>query len=292
MNIPINMIQIIKNIRDLRAQVSLWRKSDQKIALVPTMGALHNGHLSLVRLARQHADRVIVSIFVNPTQFNEASDFDHYPRDEQKDISLLKEEGADIIFMPTVDVMYPQPFLTTVTVSQVTEDMEGSFRDKHYDGVATVVTKLFLQCLPDIAILGEKDFQQVCVIKNMVRNLDIPVEVIGAPIIRDEGGLALSSRNVFLSAEGLEKARHLNKVLFQLATDLENKTLTFQDVENVGTQLLKDVQLSDIDYLELRTADLLEKVTEKNKHKNLRLLAVVRVDNIRLLDNVAVAGLS
>lgn len=282
----------VTDIKALRQRVSVWRKADERIALVPTMGALHEGHLSLVRLAKEKAEKVIVSIFVNPTQFNEASDFERYPRDEAKDFSLLKEEGVDLVFTPNVDVMYPTPFLTTVSVSKITEDMEGAHRPGHFDGVATIVTKLLLQSLPDSAIFGEKDYQQLCLIKNMVGNLDIPVEIIGAPIMRDEEGLALSSRNVFLSPGGLSKARQLNKVLYKLAKELENQNLSAENVEEVGKGYLRKVGLEQIDYLELRTAHLLEKVSEENKNQDLRLLAVVRVDGVRLLDNFAVSALS
>ena len=281
-------MQKITDLETLRSKVASWRKSDLRIALVPTMGALHEGHLSLVRLAKQHADKVIVSIFINPTQFNEAADFERYPREEDKDSALLEAEGADLLFMPNVDVMYPHPFFTTVNVSKVTEDLEGAHRPGHFEGVATIVTKLLLQSLPDVAVFGEKDYQQLCLIRNLARDLNIPTDIIGAPIMRDEEGLALSSRNVFLSDEGLAHARQLNKVLYTLADDLENGRLSFENLSEEGARRLIGKGLKDIDYIELRTADFLEKVTSDNEGQELRLLCVVRVDDIRLLDNVAV----
>ena len=281
-------MQKITKLEILRSKVASWRKSDLRIALVPTMGALHEGHLSLVRLAKQYADKVIVSIFINPTQFNEAADFERYPREEDKDSALLQAESADLLFLPNVDVMYPQPFFTTVNVSKVTEDLEGAHRPGHFEGVATIVTKLLLQSLPDVAVFGEKDYQQLCLIRNLARDLNIPTDIIGAPIMRDEEGLALSSRNVFLSDKGLAHARQLNKVLYTLAEDLENGRLSFENLSEEGMRRLISKGLKDIDYIELRTADFLEKVTRDNADQELRLLCVVRVDDIRLLDNVAV----
>ncbi|MDZ4372695.1 MAG: pantoate--beta-alanine ligase, partial [Phenylobacterium sp.] len=185
-------LPIVRTITELRDSVRAWRSEGLRIGFVPTMGALHEGHLSLVRLAGSRADRVIASVFVNPTQFGPHEDFDAYPRDEARDAALLAEAGCDLLYAPSVAEMYPAGAATTVTVSGVSEPLDGQARPGHFAGVATVVTKLLNQCAPDIAVFGEKDYQQLQVIRRLVADLDIPVEVVGGPTARAEDGLALS----------------------------------------------------------------------------------------------------
>ena len=179
-------LPIVRTVAELRAQVAAWRKAGQRVGFAPTMGALHEGHLSLVQLARTRADRVVVSIFVNPTQFGPNEDFEAYPRDEGRDAALLAGAGCDLLFAPTVAEMYPPGFATTVTVGGVSEPLDGAARPGHFAGVATVVCKLLNQCGPDVAVFGEKDYQQLQVIRRMARDLDLPVEILGAPTARAE----------------------------------------------------------------------------------------------------------
>src|SRR5262245_48206292 len=192
-------LPIVRTVAELRARVDGWRRDGERVGFVPTMGALHEGHLSLVRLARRHATRAVASVFVNPTQFGPNEDFERYPRNEAQDAGLLAGAGCDLLFAPTVTEMYPQGFGTTVTVAGVSEPLDGAARPGHFAGVATVVTKLLMQCGPDLAVFGEKDFQQLQVIRRLVRDLDIPVEIVGAPTERASDGLALSSRNAYLT---------------------------------------------------------------------------------------------
>ena len=195
----------VRTVADLRAAVRGWRAEGLTVALVPTMGFLHEGHLSLVRLGKARADRVVASLFVNPTQFAPGEDFEAYPRDEARDAALLAGAGCDLLYAPTPAEMYPAGFSTTVTVAEVSAPMDGLARPTHFAGVATVVTKLLTQSLPDVAVFGEKDYQQLQVIKRLARDLDLPTEIVGAPTVRAQDGLALSSRNAYLS-EGHAKS--------------------------------------------------------------------------------------
>ena len=196
----------VRTVRDLRTHLAAWRKAGESIALVPTMGALHAGHLSLVALAKSKADRVVVSIFVNPIQFGPREDFSHYPRDEAGDLAKLAKAGADLVFAPDAAEMYPQGFSTQVRVGDLTEDLCGAARPNHFDGVATVVTKLLLRCAPDLAVFGEKDYQQLLVIKRLVRDLDIPVEIVGGAD-RARGGRARALLAQRLSLAGRAQGR-------------------------------------------------------------------------------------
>lgn len=199
-------IEIVRTVADLRARVAGWHADGETVAMVPTMGAIHDGHMALVRQARTLADRVVASIFVNPLQFGQNEDFNAYPRGEARDAALLAEAGAVLLFAPNAAEMYPDGFATTVHVGGLTDGLCGTSRPTHFDGVATVVAKLLLQCGPDVAIFGEKDYQQLLVIKRLVRDLDIPVEIVGGAIVRENDGLALSSRNAYLSAKEREAA--------------------------------------------------------------------------------------
>lgn len=195
------MTLIVRTVAELRQQVRAWKAAGQRVALVPTMGALHEGHLSLIRIARQHADRVVATIFVNPKQFAPHEDFDAYPRGEAADVEKLASVDCDLLFAPNGAEMYAPGFASAVSVSGVSEPLEGAARPQFFGGVATVVAKLFNQSQADVAIFGEKDYQQLQVVKRMARDLDIPIEIIGAPTARADDGLALSSRNAYLSAE-------------------------------------------------------------------------------------------
>ena len=215
-------IATARTVKELRAQIAKWRQAGEIVALVPTMGALHAGHLSLIGIAKGHAGRVVASVFVNPSQFGPKEDFKRYPRDEAGDVEKLTQAGVDLVFIPSTDEMYPTGFATKVSLPSLTDDLCGAARPNHFEGVATVVTKLLLQCAPDVAVFGEKDFQQLLVIKRLVRDLNIPVEIVGAPIVREEDGLALSSRNFYLSAAERKTAPFLHQVLAETAASLAN----------------------------------------------------------------------
>jgi pantoate--beta-alanine ligase len=217
---PLSDVQcppIVTTVGALRGSIGQWRRSSQRVALVPTMGALHDGHLDLVRLARAKADRVVVSIFVNPRQFAPHEDFDRYPRDLNADAAKLAAASADLIWAPTVHEMYPQGFATRIEMAGPAEGLETEFRPHFFGGVATVCCKLFSQATPDFAIFGEKDYQQLTVLKHMVRDLDLPLAIIGAPTRREPDGLALSSRNAYLSAAERQQAPALYRAVSTMA---------------------------------------------------------------------------
>ena len=272
---------------ELRAQTALWRASGEPIALVPTMGALHEGHLSLVALARRRAVRVITSIFVNPTQFAPDEDFDAYPRDEAADRARLSSAGTDLLYAPTADQIYPAGFSTTITVSGVTEPLEGAARPSHFAGVATVVAKLLIQASPDVAVFGEKDYQQLQLIRRLALDLDLPVEILGAPIIRANDGLALSSRNAYLSQTERRTAARLNLVLAEAARAL-GAGATVGDAESAAVRALESAGFDSIDYLEVRAADDLRRLGPGPVDAAARVLAAVRIGRTRLIDNMAV----
>ena len=278
---------IVRTVADLRRQVAAWRAANQRIALVPTMGALHEGHLSLLRLGRQRADRVVASLFVNPTQFAPHEDFDAYPRDEAADAALLGAEGCDLIFAPSVEAMYAPGFATTVTVAGVSAPMDGEARPHHFAGVATVVTKLLIQCLPDVAIFGEKDFQQLQVIRRLAIDLDLPVEIVGAPIRRDADGLALSSRNAYLTADERPVAGRLNVILAEAAAGLRDGE-PVAEVERRGARALTDAGFESVDYLEIRDPMTLAHLGPGALTGAARVFAAARLGKTRLIDNMAV----
>jgi pantoate--beta-alanine ligase len=278
------MSTIARSVCDLRQSLAPWRKAGERIALVPTMGALHEGHLSLVALAKSNADRVVVSIFVNPIQFGPSEDFRRYPRDEAGDLDKLKKAGANLVFAPDTAEMYPHGFSTTVGVSDLTEDLCGASRPNHFDGVATVVTKLLLQCAPDVAIFGEKDYQQLLVIKRLVRDLDIPVEIVGAPIVREKDGLALSSRNAYLSPAERKTAPLLYQTIVAVANDLRQGRGA-DDAAEAGRFKLEAAGFR-VDYVAVRDPETLKPLS--GPVKRARVLGAVRLGSTRLIDNVAV----
>jgi pantoate--beta-alanine ligase len=277
-------IPIVRTVAELRSELAKWRKAGERIALVPTMGALHQGHLSLVALAKEQADRAVVSIFVNPIQFGPREDFHLYPRDEAGDLAKLAAAGADMVFIPDVAEMYPTGFSTRINVGDLTEDLCGAARPNHFDGVATVVAKLLLQCAPDIAIFGEKDYQQLLVIKRMVRDLNLPVEIIGAPIVREKDGLALSSRNAYLSPTERRIAPLLHQTIAEVAAGLANGRGA-DDAAEAGRFKLEAAGFR-VNYVAVRDPETLKPlhgpVTEA------RVLAAAFLGKTRLIDNLAV----
>ena len=271
----------------LRGAVGAWRARGKTIALVPTMGALHAGHLALVEEARRRADRTVVSIFVNPAQFGPAEDLAAYPRDAAGDMARLAEFGVDLVFSPAVDEMYPQGFATEVRVAGLAEGLCADFRPVHFTGVATVVAKLLAQCRPDIALFGEKDYQQLLVVRRLARDLDLAVEIVGVPTVREADGLALSSRNASLSAAERAVAGRLNRVLAETAGRIAGGGEVAGALAR-GREQLAAAGFDGVDYLELRDAETLEPVTALARPA--RLLAAVRLGACRLIDNLAVVA--
>ncbi|TWG95973.1 pantoate--beta-alanine ligase [Mesorhizobium sp. J18] len=278
-------VPIIRTVADLRRVVTGWRQENLTVGVVPTMGALHEGHLSLVRAALEKTDRVIVTLFVNPKQFNNAADLAAYPRTEHEDAAKLAPLGAHILYAPDGGEIYPESFATTVSVSGVSKGLCGAHRAGHFDGVATIVTKLFLQTGADFAFFGEKDFQQLHVVRRLVRDLDLPIDVIACPTVREDDGLAMSSRNVRLSAAERQAAPKLAEVLFAAA-----KQLSVGDrVEKVLAEASKAIRAagySSVEYLELRAEDDLSPLNVADRPA--RLLAAAWLGETRLIDNVEV----
>jgi pantoate--beta-alanine ligase len=281
------ILPIARTVSALRAQVAAWRAEGLKIGLVPTMGALHEGHLSLVRLAAAGADRVVASLFVNPTQFAPHEDLDAYPRDEARDAQLLAETGCHLLYAPPVDQVYPPGFSTQVTVSKVSEPLDGQARPHHFGGVATIVAKLLIQCAPDLAVFGEKDYQQLQVIRRLALDLDLPVQIVGGPIVRADSGLALSSRNAYLSELERPIAERLNVILAAAVKALRNG-VPIDSVESTGLAALAATGFDRIDYFEVRDAEDLTRLATAKVTKPARILAAAVIGKTRLIDNMAV----
>jgi pantoate--beta-alanine ligase len=279
---------VVRTVADLRAHVATWRHAGETVGLVPTMGALHEGHLSLARLARSRADRVVVSIFVNPTQFAPHEDLDAYPRREAADIAALAAEPCDLVFAPTAEEMYPRGFATAITVAGVSAPMDGAARPHHFGGVATVVAKLLIQCAPDVAVFGEKDYQQLQVIRRLTIDLNLPVEIVGAPIIRDADGLALSSRNAYLSEQERPIAGRLN-VIMKEAVEALRRGATIAQVEAQGLAALVAAGFNSVDYFDIRDAATLAALTVVPSTEGAaRVFVAARIGKTRLIDNMAV----
>lgn len=278
-------MQIIRDVKSLREAVSALKAGDKKIALVPTMGALHAGHMALVAEAHRHAAHVVASIFVNPTQFGPNEDLAAYPRQEAADAAMLQANDVAILWAPTVEEMYPNGFATSIRVSGISEGLDGAARPGHFDGVATVVAKLFHQATPDIALFGEKDYQQLAVIRQMVRDLDLPIEIIGVPTQRAEDGLALSSRNAYLNKAQRAQALALPRAIMAAARQITaggDVTLALAEAE----QSLTAHGFGPVDYVILCDAVTLQPVTSLEKPA--RLLAAARLGTTRLIDNIAI----
>ena len=279
------MTEVIRSAAALREKVSAWKRSGMLVGVVPTMGALHDGHLSLARAARAQSDRVIVTIFVNPMQFNNPEDLKKYPRDEAHDLALLEAEGVDVLFAPGPEEVYPEGFATKVSVAGVSEPMEGAFRPGHFDGVATVVTKLFGMTQAGRAFFGEKDWQQVQVVERLVRDLNIPIRIIPCPTIREADGLAMSSRNVRLTAEERALAPALHGTMQGAAEAIRGGADAAAALENARAAVLA-AGFASVEYLDLRDAETLEVVTTLDRPA--RLLAAAVLGEVRLIDNIAV----
>ncbi len=279
-------VRVVNRVSDLRSTVAAWRKQDARIALVPTMGALHAGHISLVEAAKRHADRVVMSIFVNPTQFAPNEDFAAYPRRFQEDAQKFSAADGDLVFAPDVAEMYPEGFATTVMPEGPAKaGLEDRFRPTHFAGVATVVAKLLNQCQPDVALFGEKDYQQLKVIARMARDLDLDSEIVGVPTLRDPDGLAMSSRNLYLSIEERARASHLYVALMRCAEDLR----AGRDIASAQAAAWKALESAGFvpDYIEARHAETLAPVARRDEGP-LRLLAAARLGTTRLIDNIPV----
>ncbi|MGN6057705.1 MAG: pantoate--beta-alanine ligase [Sphingomicrobium sp.] len=277
-------MQIVRTSEEL-AEAAASLKRGGRLALVPTMGALHAGHMALIEEARRRADKVAATIFVNPTQFGADEDLGRYPRREEQDARMLDEAGCDLLWLPAVEDIYPQGFATTVHVSGVSERWEGEARPGHFDGVATIVAKLLLSVSPDLAMFGEKDFQQLAVIRRMVRDLNIPVEIVAVPTRREADGLALSSRNAYLSEDERKRAAALPNALSAARKAIRDGA-SVPSVLRQAKQSLIDAGFLKIDYLALVDAGTLEPLEKTGGE--MRLIAASTIGTTRLIDNVAI----
>jgi len=278
-------MQVVRTIPELRKIVDQWRKDGLRVGLVPTMGGLHSGHLSLVQTVKSISDKTVATIFVNPAQFAPHEDFDTYPRDEKTDSDLLIGEGTDLLFAPDTEVMYPGGSDTTLNVGKIGTLLEGEFRPHFFSGVATIVTKLFMQCLPDVAVFGEKDYQQLCVIRQFSRDLDIPVEIVGCPTLREPDGLAMSSRNRYLSPEQRQIAVSLSRAL-EIAAAKFSQGIEIEMCEMMAKQELLNAGFDSVDYIAIRDAETLLSLTYAST--SARILGAATLGKTRLIDNLSV----
>ncbi len=279
-------IETVRRVTGLREVVAGWRSVGARVGLVPTMGALHAGHVALVRRAREDCSRVVASLFVNPNQFNKPGDLKGYPRDEASDAAKFEAEGVDLLFAPDVAEVYPEGFATKVSVPAFSDCLCGVARPGHMDGVATVVAKLLNQCQPDVAYFGEKDFQQLQIIRRMTADLNIPVEIAGVPTVREADGLALSSRNLLLSPEQRAVAPALHRVLRAAADQLAGGGPAAEPVIAAARTAIVAAGFEDLDYLDLRAeADL---AAHERADRPARLFAAAWLGGVRLIDNVPV----
>ncbi len=280
-------MQRVETPGELRALLGEWHPEGDRIALVPTMGNLHKGHISLVELAKEHADRVIVSVFVNPTQFGPNEDFEEYPRTLETDALKLTRAGADVLYVPSVEVMYPEgpDNATRITVPHLSEELEGVSRPDHFAGVASVVCRLFNMCHPNVAIFGQKDYQQFVVLKRMANDLHLPVQLIAAPTVRNDSGLALSSRNGYLDRAQKEAATVISQALISIETMLEDGNRDYAALEKSAAEQITAAGLEP-DYIAIRDAEDLSMPDGGSLH--LVALAAARTGKVRLLDNVLI----
>jgi pantoate--beta-alanine ligase len=281
---------VIRKIEPLRTQIAAWRRAGNRIALVPTMGALHDGHLTLVRRALAENDRAVVSIFVNPAQFGPNEDFASYPRTEAVDVAQLRTLGAHLVWAPDPQVMYPPGFSTSVRVGALADHLDGPYRPGHFDGVATAVTKLLRQVEPDRAYFGEKDYQQLRIVTRLVQDLDLSVAIVGVPTVRDHDGLALSSRNAYLSADERQRAALLPRVLTHTAAAATVNGSGFAELLTEARDTLTDNGFGPIDYLQICDAETLAPVDSLERPA--RLFVAARLGKTRLIDNMPVGRIA
>ncbi|WP_342551672.1 pantoate--beta-alanine ligase [Paenibacillus sp. FSL R7-0652] len=291
-------MKVIRTIAELRQELSLMRKNqairsgEAVVGFVPTMGYLHQGHASLMQAARQQSDIVVLSIFVNPIQFGPNEDFDSYPRDEERDVETARTEGVDIVFIPSVQEMYPQPTQTTIAVSGITERLCGASRPGHFNGVTTVVSKLFNIVQPQKAFFGMKDAQQVAVIQQMVHDLNMPIDIVPCPIVREEDGLALSSRNVYLSTELREEALVLSQALRAAQEAVDSGTaVTADDIRRLLREHIGTAAHAVIDYAEIQAFPSLEPLAGDEPlqaYEDLLIALAVKFGKTRLIDNIRI----
>jgi len=277
----------ITSIQGLRQHISQKRRKSHSIGFVPTMGALHEGHLSLIKDAKSQNDICVASIFVNPLQFNNIEDFNKYPIQNEKDIDLLEKAGCDILFMPTVTEFYPSQPKLKVDIGLLDRILEGEHRPGHFSGVVIVVSKLFNVVMPDKAYFGQKDIQQVAVIKQLVAELNFPIEIIACPIIREANGLAMSSRNMRLSAAGNELASNLYKCLRLVETELKTN-VEFEKAKNNALNFLNQFEGIQVEYLEIAQADTLEAIADLKPKSKIAVCIAAYVEGVRLIDNLVI----
>ncbi|MDH3351264.1 MAG: pantoate--beta-alanine ligase [Gammaproteobacteria bacterium] len=280
-------MRIIHTREDLREQLDGWRREREHVAIVPTMGALHAGHISLVELAREHAERIVVTVFVNPTQFGEDEDFAEYPRSLERDARQAKRAGGDLMFAPDVDTVYPVGVenATTISVPGLSENFCGSFRPGHFDGVTTVVARLFAMVQPDVAIFGQKDYQQQIVIRRMVEDLSLPIRIVTAATVRDDDGLALSSRNAYLNEDERAAAPMLYRTLCDVAKQLQDGKRNFDELEAQASAALETAGFEP-EYVAIRRA--LDLTPPNRDCDEIVILSAARLGKTRLIDNVVV----
>jgi pantoate--beta-alanine ligase len=279
------MTDIIRSVSDLRARARAWKAAGETIGIVPTMGALHDGHLSLARRARAECARVVTTIFVNPRQFNNPEDLKKYPRSEAADAALLATVPVDAIFAPPVEEVYPEGFITTVSLGGVAQPLEGHMRPGHFDGVATVVTKLFGMSLADKGYFGQKDWQQLQVVLRLTRDLNLPVTVVGCETIRETDGLAMSSRNLRLTAAGRAKAPVLYAAITRAADDIRKGHADRMAIREAA-ETMRAAGFERVEYIELRDAETLMPSDDPRRPR--RMLAAAWLDGVRLIDNIPV----
>lgn len=280
-------MQTASTTESLREQLADWRQAGDHIALVPTMGNLHKGHISLVETARQHAERVVVSVFVNPTQFGDGEDFDRYPRTLERDKRHLERINTDMLFVPDVETMYPFGIdsATSVTVPVLTEELCGTSRPGHFDAVTSIVSRLFALVQPDVAVFGEKDYQQLTVIRRLVKDLSLPIEIAACPTVREDDGLAMSSRNQYLTSEQRTIAPELCKTLRTVGDDLEAGKKNYGELEQAAAKELDNLGFKT-DYVSIRRAENLGKPDRDTDE--LVVLAAAYLGDVRLIDNVVI----